>query len=80
MADQRSRRAQGEQENGAAAGYVVPVKRPNVLHRDGIGKHRAVAIELELRAERDDHECDGPCKACRDDEPSEQTLIRRDAG
>jgi hypothetical protein len=36
----------------------MPVERPNVLNRDSIGKHGAVAVELKLINERDNHERD----------------------
>ena len=40
----------------------MPVKGPDVLDCDGIGKHRAIAIKLELIPERDGNERDRPAQ------------------
>ena len=48
----------------------MPVKSPDVLDRDGIGKHGAVAIELELIAERNGNECDRPAQTGANDQTS----------
>ena len=37
-----------EEKDRQPARNIVPVKRPDVLRRDRIGKHRAVAVELQL--------------------------------
>jgi hypothetical protein len=44
------------------------MKRPNVLHRDGVGKHRAIAVKLQLMAERNDNECHRPAQAASNDQ------------
>ena len=40
----------------------MPVKCPNVLHRDGIGKHRTVAVKFKLITEGEDRERDRPAQ------------------
>jgi hypothetical protein len=50
----------------------VPVKGPDVLDRDGLGKHGAIAIELELICERNGDERDRPAKTGTDDQMSKR--------
>ena len=53
----------------------MPVECPNVPDRDGVRKHRAVAIELEPIEKCDDGECDGPTQARANDQKSERSVI-----
>src|SRR6185295_15561062 len=72
-------RQQGQQEDGRSARDVMPMEGPNIPNRDGIRKHRAVAIELELMEKRDDRECDGPTEARANDQKSQRTVIEAQA-
>jgi hypothetical protein len=44
------------------------MKRPNILDRDRIGKHRAIGIKLQLIVEGNGNECDRPAQTASNDQ------------
>ena len=73
-------RQQTEEKDRHAAGDVVPVERPDILDRDGIGKHRAVGVKLQLIDERDDDECDRPAQTNSDHQGAQASESERMVG
>ena len=58
----------------------MPMERPDVLGGDRVGKHRAVAVELQPENGPDDHEQQRPAKAGGDDGFAKQFAIGADIG
>ena len=60
-------RQQAEEIDRQAARDVVLMERPDILDSDRIGKHRTIAVHLQLVSEPDDDEEDRPADPGGDD-------------